>query len=157
MNKSDLLQSNIEEILINMDFIEKYQVLSDKFKESNEDYVFNDNDVFDLFNTLGFSVEKYEGNQFFTNFEECNDFLYRFGFTIKFNIVEFDLTIISEKFKIKSGGSYGLLVQLITDWKRTVSKPGFGNQTQLKELLGEGINLFNEIKKEVTEKFSGTV
>ena len=146
MNKTDLLQPSIEKFLFRIDFINRYKKISDRFAEKNDSFKYDKSDVEAILHDLGVNVIIYDGDQYFTDFESLNGYKFRFGLTIKYNIVEFDITIINETLNIKSGGSWGLLVQLMTDWKENIKKPGFGNYEQLKMLLFEAIKLYSDIK-----------
>lgn len=144
-----MLQPSVEQSLIDIDFINRYRAISDEFSFKNESYKYEKQDVTSILQGLDVMVDVYEGDQYFADFESVGDYQFRFGLTIKFNIIEFDLTVKNESLNIKSGGSWGLLVQLMTDWKENIKKPGFGSYEQLKSLLIEAVTLYKDIKKEV--------
>ncbi|REE01787.1 hypothetical protein C7460_103305 [Marinoscillum furvescens DSM 4134] len=144
-----MLQPLVEQSLTDINFIDRYREISDEFSIKDESYNYEKSDVVNILNELGVVVNLYEGDQYFADFETIDDYQFRFGLTIKFNIVEFDLTVKNESLSIKSGGSWGLLVQLMTDWRENVKKPGFGNHEQLKSLLTMAVILYEDIKKEL--------
>jgi len=145
-----MLQPSVERVLIDMGFINRYREISDKFSIKDESFKYEKSDVVNLLQELGVEVSVYEGGQYFANFEFVGNYQFRLGLTIKYNIIEVDLTVKNENLSIKSGGSLGLLVQLITDWRDSVKKPSFGNSEQLKSLLAEVVALYTDIKEEIT-------
>lgn len=151
MNKSDMLQPSIERFLIDMDFIDRYRKISEEFSVKNETFKYDKSDVAMILQGLGIEASIYEGDQYFADFESIGNYQFRFGFTIKYNIIEFDLTVINDELNVKSGGSWGLLVQLMTDWRENIKKPGFSNYEQLKSLLTEAVILYIDIKKRITK------
>mgnify|MGYP000862766200 FL=1 len=54
----------------------------------------------------------------------------------------------------KSGGGYGLLVQLMTNWEIPISSPGFYDLNSFKNLIGELVSLFEEIQKNISISFN---
>ena len=107
-----MLQPLVEQSLIDIDFINRYRAISDEFSIKDESYKYEKSDVVNLLKELGVVVNLYEGDQYFADFETVDDYQFRFGLTIKFNIIEFDLTVKNEPLSIKSGGSWGLLFSM---------------------------------------------
>jgi hypothetical protein len=149
MQKSDMLQLPIEHLLYDMDFIDRYKAISTKFSKKDSAYNYQSSQVMEILERLGVHTKLSNGDQFFSDYEVINDFKFRFGLTIKYNIVDFDSTIINDNLNIKSGGFWGLIVQLMTNWTITVVKPGFSNIEQLTSLLEEAVKLHNDVKKVV--------
>ncbi len=149
MQKSDMLQLPVEQLLFDMNFIDRYTAISARFSQKDITYNYKQSQVIEILESLGIRTKLSNDDQFFTDFESINDFKFRFGLTIKYNIIEFDLSIINPMLNIRSGGSFGLIAQLMTDWSINIINPGFGNLEQLKSLLKEGVKLFEDVKKEV--------
>ena len=157
MRKEDLLHQKIEQTLIDIDFVSKYQELSDNFRNTQTDYQYTTDQILSIGKENDLSLKAFKGEQYFTDYERCGETEFRFGLTIKHNIIEFDVSIENKAHNISSGGSYGLLVQLLTDWTKTIRKPGFNTYKEMKELIKEGIMLYKDIKFAVYEKFSQEV
>ena len=73
---------------------------------------------------------------------------------MKYNIIHFDISIRNEEYNIKSGGGYGLLVQLMTNWRIPICSPGFYDLNSFKNLIGELVSLFEEIQKNISISFN---
>ena len=154
MKKEDLLQEKIEKILLDIDFICQYQNLSDTFTNSGSEFRYTSEQVQEISEENGVALKVYEGDQYFSDFEKVGESEFRIGMTIKFNIVEFDLTIKNESQNISSGGSFGLIVQLLTNWSTRIKKPGFNSYNDLRGLIQEGISIYNNVKNAVVENIS---
>lgn len=144
-----MLQLPVEQLLFNMSFIERYKAISAKFSQKDSTYNCEPLQVIEILEGLGIRTKLSNGDQFFADFELIGDFKFRFGLTIKYNIIEFDISIINPTLNIRSGGSFGLIVQLMTDWSTSIINPGFSNFEQLKSLLEEGVKLFDDVKTAV--------
>jgi hypothetical protein len=147
MQKSDMLQLPVEQLLFDIGFIDRYKSICAKFSEEDSEYNYGPLLVIEILERLGVRARLSNGDQLFSDYENINGFKFRFGLTIKYNMVDFDSTIINDNLNIKSGGSWGLIVQLMTDWTETIVKPGFSNEEQLTSLLEEAVDLHNDVKK----------
>lgn len=153
MNKEDTLPKEIENILVEIDFIEKYKEIWEKYDSDDENYIISYTEIKSVFKELGYIVSKVNKEQYFSDFFEEKEFLYRIGVSIKYNIVHFDISIINEKLNIKSGGSFGLFVQLMTNWEMSISSPGFYNLQSFKNLIQDLVLLFQKIQNKIEIRF----
>lgn len=153
MKKEDILQKDIEYILLKMDFISRYQSIWEKYGVKDESYVISDTDIIRVFEELGYEIKKKNKEQYFSNYIKEKDMEYRMGISIKYNIIHFDFSIKSEKFGIHSGGDFGLLVQLMTNWEMPIKSPGFNNLNSFQSLIADLVKLFNEIRNNIQIHF----
>lgn len=153
MKKEDLLQPEIENVLLDIDFVEKYKIIWEKYIQEDENYKVSDIDVYRTFEQLGYIVKKQNEDQFFSDFFLDNEFYYRIGIAIMYNILHFEISVSNEKFKIMTGGGYGLLVQLITNWEMPIKTPKFYNLNSFKSLVRDLCELFEEIKTAINCNF----
>ena len=58
MKKEDLLQPEIEKILFEMDFIDKYRNIWEKYDKEDENYKISSKDIMTTFQDLNYSVKK---------------------------------------------------------------------------------------------------
>lgn len=154
MNKEDLLQEKIEKILLDIDFICQYHHLSDTHKNIDSQFLYTTKQVLEIGEENNVIFKVYEDDQYFSDFERVGEFEFRIGMTIKYNIVEFDITIKNEQQNISSGGSFGLLVQLLSNWSTRIKKPGFNNYNEMRSLIQTGIFLYNNVKNAVVENLT---
>lgn len=151
MKKKDLLQEQIGQILTDIDFICQYQNVSVSFRKNNSEFQYTSNQILQIGKEAGVTFRQYEGDQYFSDFEIMSGTKFRIGMTIKYNIIEFDLTIKNDSHNISSGGSFGLLVQLLTNWQTRIKKPGFNNYEEMKNLIQEGIAIYRNVCEAVIE------
>ena len=71
MKKEDLLQPEIEKILFEMDFIDKYRNIWEKYDKEDENYKISSKDIMTTFQDLNYSVKKrVRSNIFHTFFQK---------------------------------------------------------------------------------------
>ena len=68
MKKEDLLQPEIEKILFEMDFIEKYRNIWEKYDKEDENYKISSKDIITTFQDLNYSVKKRIRSNIFQTF-----------------------------------------------------------------------------------------
>ena len=68
MKKEDLLQLEIEKILFEMDFIDKYRNIWEKYDKEDENYKISSKDIITTFQDLNYSVKKRIRSNIFQTF-----------------------------------------------------------------------------------------
>jgi hypothetical protein len=68
MKKEDLLQPEIEKILFEMDFIDKYRNIWEKYDKEDENYKISSKDIMTTFQDLNYSVKKRVRSNIFQTF-----------------------------------------------------------------------------------------
>ena len=68
MKKEDLLQPEIEKILFEMDFIDKYRNIWEKYDKEDENYKISSKDIMTTFQNLNYSVKKRVRSNIFQTF-----------------------------------------------------------------------------------------
>ena len=68
MKKEDLLQLEIEKILFEMDFIDKYRNIWEKYDKEDENYKISSKDIMTTFQDLNYSVKKRVRRNIFLTF-----------------------------------------------------------------------------------------
>lgn len=68
MKKEDLLQPEIEKILFEMGFIDKYRNIWEKYDKEDENYKISSKDIMTTFQDLNYSVKKRVRSNIFQTF-----------------------------------------------------------------------------------------
>ena len=68
MKKEDLQQPEIEKILFEMDFIDKYRNIWEKYDKEDENYKISSKDIMTTFQDLNYSVKKRVRSNIFQTF-----------------------------------------------------------------------------------------
>ena len=68
MKKEDLLQPEIEKILFEMGFIDKYRNIWEKYDKEDENYKISSKDIITTFQDLNYSVKKRIRSNIFQSF-----------------------------------------------------------------------------------------
>lgn len=152
MEKQDLLQPIIEQVLNDIDFVDKLKSLSTRYDTVDEAYNYKSGDIIETCSNFDVVVRESKGEQFFSEYGNENGLEFRFGFTIQYNLIDFEFAVKSEKHEIHSGGSWVLLAQLMINFQDKINLPGFSNQQNLIELLSSALMLYRLLKKEVISK-----
>lgn len=150
MNKEDFLHAQVEEVLLKIDFINQYKSVSSSYNERDDSFVFEHDKIIEIANHIGYPI-KYSKAKEFNIQEKSNGFVFKFGFTIRFNSFDFGLSISNEDRGIKTSAPWGFLVQLISDGREKVAKVAFKNYTEIEGILREVFKIYEEIKKGLLE------
>lgn len=145
MRKEDFLQSQVEQILIEVDFINKYKAMGDRFGVRDESFKINTSEVLTIANELGFSLKYSKSKEFYLT-ENIEGHQFSTGFTIRFNSFDFGLSIKNEAKGISSAAPWDFLVKLMTEDTVKVNRVCFRNYTDIKFILKDFFSLYEEIK-----------
>jgi hypothetical protein len=151
--RENFLPKEIEDILIDMRFIDKYKDLYENYPYTGESYQWKAAEIILILNNLGIEAKKHNKEQIFTDFIENQGFLFRFGISIKYNTIHFDISIRNEKLGLKAGGGFGLLVQIMTDWKIPINSASFNSHRELESLLTDAVKLYEDIKQNIIDYY----
>jgi hypothetical protein len=152
MEKKDLLNPTVEKALIYLNFINRVKKIATKFNNEDENFIYDKNDVLKICSRKSIPVTESERGQFFSEYQKANHADFRFGFTIRYNRIDFEFSVKDDELGVYSGGSWALLIQLMTNFSETINLPGFSNQSELEELINSALNLHEIIKEEIEKE-----
>jgi len=145
MKKEDFIQEDIELLLKDIDFITKYELISQKFRKSDESYKISNNEILDIAREIGFAVSYSKEKEF--HLEEVHgNYQLKIGFTVRFNSIEIGFSIANEAKQIRTSAPWGLIVKLMTNGTQKIGKPKFENLTNLRGILEGVLSIYNDIK-----------
>ncbi len=150
MNKEDFLQAQVEQVLLKIDFIGQYKSISNSYKERDESFVFENDKIIEIASHIGYPIKYSKAREFHLQ-EESNGFVFKFGFTIRFNSFDFGLSITNKNRGIQTSAPWGFLVQLISDSREKVSKVAFKNYAEIEGILSQAFKIYEDIKKGLLE------
>lgn len=150
MNKEDFLQSEVEHVLLKIDFINQYKSISSSYRERDESFVFANDKIIEIANDIGYPIKYSKAKEFHLR-EESSGFVFKFGFTIRFNSFDFGLSITNENRGIQTSAPWGFLVQLLSDGGEKVSKAAFKNYADIEGILKHAFKVYEDIKKGLLE------
>jgi hypothetical protein len=151
MNKEDFLQPQIEQALIEIDFVSKYKRLGDRFNVRDEDFKTDYTEVLKIANELGHSLKYSKEKEFYLE-ENLGDYKFKLGFTIRFNSFDFGLSITNHLKGINSSAPWDFFVKLMTSGQIKVPRVSFKNYDDIKLILTDFFSLYDEIKNELANK-----
>jgi hypothetical protein len=146
LNKEDFLQAQVEQVLLKMDFISQYKSISSSYKERDESFVFENDKIIEIASHIGYRIKYSKAKEFHLQ-EESSGFVFKFGFTIRFNSFDFGISITNEDKGIQTSAPWGFLVQLISDGREKVSKVAFKNYADIEGILRQAFKIYEDIKK----------
>jgi hypothetical protein len=145
MNKEDFLQPPIEQVFIEIDFINKYKRLGDQFNVRDENFKMANTEVLKIAHELGYML-KYSKEKEFHFEEKLGDYRLKVGFTIRFNSFDFGLSITNHVKEIDSSAPWDFFVKLMTSDQVKVPRVCFRNYDDIKLILKDFFSLYNDIK-----------
>lgn len=152
MKKNDFLQPMIENVLINIDFINRYEFLALTYSNRDEVFHFSKNDVLNIAHSIGCQL-KYSKSREFYLCEKKGNFSFEFGFTLRYHSLELGCSVKNEYLQIHSAAPWGFWVDLMTNNKKNVFHPKFSNYEELKEILKVAFEIYEDFKREVVKIF----
>lgn len=153
MEKEDFLQPQVEQVLIEQDFINKYQLLASKFSTRDEDFKFDNNEILEIANSEG-CLLKYSKSKEFHFEEKVGEYQFKYGFTLRFNSFDLGLSIINEKRGVKSAAPWNFLVKLMTGGQVKVPRVSFRNYEDVRLIVRDVFSIYNDIKLGILENQS---
>ena len=152
MNKELFIQKPIEQLLLDVNFIDKYLQIGSKYSERNEEFEYDQKLILTIVNDTGYKF-KYSKNKDFYLQEDVGDFKVNLGFSIRFSSFDFGISIKSRKHDIFTAAPINYLIQLINNDESTVPRIKFKNNADVEGILCEFLNLYEEIKIELRSRF----
>ena len=148
MTKVDFLQDIVEAALLRVSFIERCQSLSKRFDNSDDSFKWTNADVIAILRGIGYDFQYSDARGFYYE-EKENGWDFRFSFDIRWNSIEFASGISNKALGIQSISPWLFWIELMNTEQVHVSLPGFKNLNELKGLLKEAAQIFEDIKKEL--------
>ncbi|WP_258097630.1 hypothetical protein [Marinoscillum pacificum] len=152
MEKQDFIQTQVEQALNRIGFIDHYEAMSNQFHERNESFIYDLERVVEYTRTLGLPLKYTKSKEFFSE-EVIGAFTFKFGFTIRFNSFEFGLSIINESIGIQTSAPWHLLIQLMTDWGKQGGVVAFKDYEDINGILTHFVRICQSIKVELLRNY----
>lgn len=138
----------------NIDFVDRYEVLSKDFQFDDRLNYSND-EVLSLINSLGYKPKYVKSDDFFKIEVKHSGIKFYLNICLKFSNVELIIgaTDVVKKKNI-TGSVFGRLYKLIklaegVDLEENVKKPKFRNYQDLEIILKEAFSIYEDFKKEL--------
>jgi hypothetical protein len=151
MTKEDFLQPQMEQAFIEIDFVNKYKRLGDRFNLRDEDFKMDNTEVLKIAYELGYLL-KYSKEKEFHLEEKLGDYRFKVGFTIRFNSFDFGLSIINDVKGIDSSAPLDFFVKLMTSGQVKVPRVCFKNYDDIKLILSDFFSLYKDIKTKLANQ-----
>lgn len=145
-----MLDTNTKKVLNNINFTERYKNLSEKYqfdyKDSFESYDYNQ--VLKILSELGYAFKFDKKEKFFRLIETVAEDKFQFSISLKYGAMEF-IWSAWKNTDLLVGGTWGIIKeQLNAQDNEKFKKPIFRNYYELKEILAEGLHIYEDFKRE---------
>lgn len=150
------LNPKVQKALVNIDFIQRYQELSNIFNDvktpAEERLYYIDGEIImDSINELGYSVE-FEPKEKFFKIQEINQGKYVFGCHIILYSGMVDLVwVVREKNSVLLGLPLSEYSRLLINPQYRIKKPIFGTYEDLDEILRVNFDMFEDFIRAFSE------
>ncbi len=140
----------IESILKKIEFVSKYQTLSDKhIHESNEKMSnYCNTKVEETFISLGYTAKYMKKENFFKIVEKTNNVKFQFNISLKYGVCELIWAMWIDG-NIQSLGPWSKIIRMIDLENPRIKPASFTSYDELSEILDDCLKTFDEFKSEV--------
>ena len=143
------MEPNIQQVFMNIDFINRYRSLSERYqfdyKDSLERYDYNL--VLEMLSGLGYSFRFDKKEKFFRWIETVSEDKFQFTISLKYGALEFIWSAWKSE-ELLIGDTWGMIKeQLDPQENDKIKKPIFRNYDELKEILAEALRIYEDFKR----------
>lgn len=145
------LNFKVKNALIKIDFIKRYEELSNCFSNertpSNERLIYVDRDeVMEIISDLGYSSQ-FNAKEKFYKIKEEQAGAFTFGFHIILRDGMADLVwVVRENGELHLGEPWGIYSRRLVDVNYRIKKPVFGTYEELEDILKEAFGMYEDFK-----------
>ena len=151
MNKLDFIQPKVENVLYQIDFIKRLEAISLKFSSRDEKFQVESKVVIEICNELKLKFKYSKAKEYYLK-EKVGDFDLEFGFSIRYQSFDFGITIKNPSLGINSSAPWDFFISLLTSDEKKIGRIKFRNYDDIREILINIFDIYNEIKKEFSKK-----
>lgn len=144
------LNTKVKSALENINFSERHKKLASKFNFNETELFENYNNeiILEILNELGYKAKYTKREDFFSiKSKEKKGYKFEFNMSFKYGVVEFIWAMWKNENIIKSLGPWDVIQRLLDGNKYNTIK--FRNYDDLKVILQEGLNLYDDFKIEI--------
>ena len=151
------MDPKIKDALIRMDFVKRYEALSERFDRartpSDKRLVYVDRDeVMDMIRSFGYLPRFDSREKFFkTGDEQCGAYTFRMHIVLRDGAAEFVWVVYDEERKLHLGTPWGTCAKQLLPSDHRIKKPVFGTYDDLEEILKTAFEMCEDFKNAVTE------
>ncbi|MDT3427710.1 hypothetical protein J2Z22_003286 [Paenibacillus forsythiae] len=145
------LKPEVRTTLENINFIDNYRELSEKYSFNPDDSFesYEISEVLNLFTELGYKASFDKKEKFFKIVDEIDSYKFQFNTSLRYGLVEF-IWAVWKNNELQTGLPWGMLKQLLDgNDDDKIKKPVFRNYTDLKEILKDAFSMYDDFKREL--------
>lgn len=147
------LDVNLKKVLVKINFIERYQKLSNSFQFESPFFSNYENErVNELIKNFGHNAKHIKNENFFKIVDKELDFQFQFNISIKNGVVELIWDVLKNKNRLQLGGPWGMITKLIQDDYNRIKLPVFRSYEDLEAILKEAFNIYEDFKAELLKQ-----
>ena len=145
----------VKEALVNIDFIERYQRLSNEFSDEkipSEKRLVNvdKTEVFRILNKLGYEAS-YDSRERFFKIKEERIGKYSFGFYMILRGYADLIWVIREDDQVLLGAPWGTYSKRMLDPEQKIKHPFYGTYDDLEQILTTAFEMYKDFKKAIID------
>lgn len=154
------LHPKLRPVFDKINFIKRYEELTKLYRDSDNRFEKYDNQkVKETIESFGYKTRYYRSENFFMIKEEKQDFEFQFNMKFKYAACELIWGLKKGEEHWNLGGPWGYIADLIAQVEEPLPLPLpiFTSYDDLKSILTEAFNLYEDFKKVLLEQEYGTV
>jgi hypothetical protein len=150
------LKPEIEDVLIEIDFIQRFRDIAERFSDKENAFENYDNEkVIEVFESLGYKARYNKNENFFIVGETMEKDIYRFRFNIslKYGLIEF-IWSARHKGEVRAGTPWDMFVRVLTRDVEKVPAVCFHSYEELKDIMKIAFEMYEDFKRELIKIYS---
>lgn len=144
------LHPTLKPFLERISFLSRYRTLQHRFPLGTETFEkYSNDEVLKILESLGYRFKFYRKENFFGMKESIENCSFTFNISCKYGVVEFIWDLLINDRRLMLGGPWGLIGDLMLNEKCNIKNPAFKNYEDLREILRDGLQIYEDFKREV--------
>jgi len=145
------LNTELKPALKNINFEERYKNLSEMYPYADQSFEkYSNEKVLLIFESLEHSFKFNKRENFFGYREKVEDYDFAFNISLKYGLTELIWSIHKNGKLMTLGGPWAVIIRLLNDGKKSnIKKPSFRNYEDLRLILKDSFEIFEDFKSEV--------
>lgn len=146
MDKRDFLPEKVELILQRIDFINRFQLISEGYGNVDDNFVFTTEEIKRIAIDIGYNLRYSRGKDFYYT-EKIDQLEFTLGFMIRYNSFDFGMT--AKKPGFICGGPWHFLVDLLSNNTVKFNRIMFRNYDEVRDILKKVFLIYEDFKNEM--------
>lgn len=147
------LNSKIIPLLTDINFCERYKLLSNKNQYADNNNTIEQETVLNLIKSFGYEAKFNKSESFYKIVQKQNEFKFQFNISLKYGNIELIWGVWHKENILEDAcGPWGVIYKLVLNSDERPLMPKFRNYEDLAEILKEAFSIYEDFKIELLKQ-----